>query len=132
MKNYRKIFLIFFFLIFLIFLLSGFALAKEEKPLEIKYPQIPGAEAPQTTKTALPEYIKYIFNFSIIIGGALAFGMLVFGGFRYLLSAGNPEAVKTAREQIFGSVLGLVILLSAFLILKTIHPQLVILKIEEE
>ncbi len=92
--------------------------------LEVDYPDIPGAGTP-TPSTSLPDYVKYIFNFSLIVAGLVAFGALVYGGMRYLTSAGTPAAMSLAKEQIFAGFLSLVILLSSYIILTTINPQLV-------
>ncbi len=110
-----------------IVLLSNFALARE---LEIIYPDLPGLQTPVSTKAFLPDYVKYIFHFSLLIAGLVAFGSLVYGGFRYLTSVGNPTAITDAKEQIFASILGLIILLCSFLILNTINPQLLVLDVE--
>jgi hypothetical protein len=59
--------------------------------------------------------------------GVICFGALLYGGFRYLISVGSPAAMADARDQIFSAILGLIILFSAYLILKTINPELVIL-----
>ncbi len=137
MKKNNKIKLFFFvFSLFALSLWANFfifqnnAVATEgvfaqERELEIKYPEVPGAEAP-TTETALPDYVKYLFNLSIIIGGLLAFGVFILGGARHLTSAGDPTKMSDARDQIFSGILGLVVLLSSYLILTTINPQLVI------
>ncbi len=114
----------------LIFLLSsvfiaGFCLAAE-RGLEIEYPSLPGVETPTTVKTALPDFIRYFFTFSIIIAGVLAFGAIVLGGIRYLTSAGAAAAMSDAKDQITSGFLGVIILLSSFLILNTINPQLIL------
>jgi hypothetical protein len=58
------------------------------------------------------------------LGAILAAIMIVYGGFRYMLSASLPE-VETGKKIIQDSFIGLVVLLTSFLILKTINPQLV-------
>lgn len=123
MRRTKKIFLIFLLAVFLISLSGGFSFAQRE--LEVKYP---GTEAPRTVKTYLPAYVKYIFNLSIIIAVLVSLGTLIYGGITYLASAGAPIAMKNAKDQIFASLLGLVLLLFSYLILITINPQLVILK----
>ena len=122
----KKILLIF---ILFSFLIGGFCLA-QGRELEIDYPilGVPNIETPTTTKTFLPAYIEYIFTWAIIIAGLLAFFALVYGGILYLTSAGNPTIMSNAKEQIIAGFLGLIILLSSYLILKTIDPQLVILE----
>lgn len=122
LKTKKNKLLILFLLLFL-FLGASFVLA--QKPLEITYPEIPGATAPATTKTALPDYIRYVFQFSLFLGALIAFGSFIYGGVRYLTSAGSPSAQKDAKSQISAGILGLIILISAYLILNTINPQLV-------
>ena len=129
MQNCKKLCLVLLFVVFSMSAISDFVLAENgQPPLEVTYPQIPGAERPTTVKTPLPEYVKYIFNFSIMIAGFIAFIAVFYGGVRYLTSAGNPSIMGDAKSQIFAGFLGLIILLSSYLILTTINPQLVILK----
>jgi len=133
MFNLKKIILIFLLIAFLVLLLVSFSLAEEEKekPLEIQYPEV-GEWRPETVEQAvLPQYIKYIFNFAVAIAGLVAFGALIYGGFRYITSVGAPTAQIEAKDQIFAGIIGLVILLSSYLILTTINPQLVLLKSPE-
>jgi len=121
MKMSKKILII---LIFASVLMGSFCFA--QRKLEIIYPTAPGAETPTTVKTALPEYLKYVFTFAIMIAGLLAFGALIYGGFSYLTSAGEPSKMKDGQDQIIAGILGLIIVLSSFLILNTINPQLVL------
>jgi len=123
MLNSKKIQLI-LFLLFLLFLVNfGFLQA-----LEIQYPEIPGAEAPK----ALGDYINYIFRFLVITSGLVAFGVLIFGGVKYLLSAGSPVKISEARGRIFQGFLGLIIVISSYLILTTINPQLAFIEFKKE
>jgi len=123
MLKFRKSKLLILFL--LLFLLLGASFVLAQKPLEITYPQIPGAVTPTTAKTALPDYIRYVFQFSLFLGALIALGSFIYGGVRYLTSAGSPSAQKDAKSQISGGILGLIILISAYLILNTLNPQLV-------
>ncbi len=120
-KSNQKIILISLFAVFTICACSGFTFA--ERGLEIDYPNAPGAEAP-AEGTELPGYIKYIFNFSVMIGGILAFAVLLFGGIRWMASVGNPAAISDARSWMLGGIMGLVLLLGSYLILTTINPDL--------
>lgn len=45
--------------------------------------------------------------------GALAFLMIVISGFRYVLSAGNPDRASRAKNGIIYALIGLVIALAA-------------------
>ena len=125
MFNNKKSKLVLFALLLVFFIGASFVLA--EKPLEITYPEIQGF-APTTTKTILPDYILYVFQFSLFIAAIIAFGSFVYGGFRYLFSGTSASIKKDARSQIAAGMLGLIILLSSYIILNTINPQLVVLK----
>ena len=125
LKNKKNKLFFFFALLLLFFIGANFVLA--EKPLEITYPEIEGF-TPTTTKTALPDYIKYVFQLSLYIAALIAFGSFVYGGFRYLTSGGSASVKKDARSQISAGMLGLIILISSYIILNTIDPQLVVLK----
>ncbi len=129
----------FFFLITIIFFsLIGFILnsqwvsaaEREGRPLEINYPEMEGVR-PETTATPVPDYVKYIFNFAIWVSGLIALVVLIYGGFRYLTSAGSPEKVKDAKEQIAAALLGLLILFGSYLILISINPELVVFHLKE-
>jgi len=111
---------------FCFLVLNGLALAQKT---EVDYPQVSGAETPRTVKTFLPDYIKYLFNLALLIAALVTFGSLVYGGFRYLASAGNPLAISDAKSQITAGILGLIILLIAYVILIQLNPELVVLKI---
>ena len=131
MSNFKKKSLIFLLAAILILFLVGFSLAKEEgKALEVQYPEVGGWRPETIQQAVLPQYIKYIFNFSVALAGLVAFGALIYGGFRYLTSVGAPTAQTEAKDQIFAGLIGLVILLSSYLILTTVNPQLVMLNLE--
>ncbi len=101
-----------------------------EERLEVKYPSIQGIRPIAEGEDALPIFIRYIFTFAIAIAGLIAFAVLVFAGFRYLASAGNPTAMRDARESITAALLGLILLLGSVLLLITINPQLTRLTLE--
>jgi len=132
MLNNKKVKLIFLFVVFSFFLSTGFVFA-----LEINYPNVPGATPPQEflptapPEQILPLYVKYIFNLIIWTGGIIAFGVLIYAGIRYLISAGKPEVIISAKNQISSAFLGILLLLSSSLILKLLNPQLVVLEIPE-
>jgi len=109
-----------------LFSLAGFVFAQEEgRPLETEYPEVAG-EKPEETTTPVAEYFKYIFNFLIWISGLIALVVLVYAGFQYFTSAGNPEAMNDAKSRIGAALLGLLILFGSYLILITINPNLIV------
>ena len=89
----------------------------------INYPEINGTDL--TWGTSLPDIIKYVYLFSVGICGAVALLSILIGAIKYVGAAGNPSKMSDAKEQIFSAILGVIILLSSYLILNTINPDLV-------
>ena len=85
-------------------------------------PNIPGL---QNVLTAGPcGWIVNFYTFALIIAGILAFGAIVYGGFLYATSAGNPSKQSEGRSWIWSALLGVLLLGGAYLILYTINPNL--------
>jgi hypothetical protein len=120
----KKIILILIIFVFL-FIFANFG--KSARPFELKYPRIAGDEL--TVREGLPGYVKYIFHLAVGIIGFVIFGVLIYNGIRYLVSAGNPEQMADARTGILYAFFGGMLLLCSFLIFETINPQLKILKL---
>ncbi len=64
--------------------------------------------------------IPIVFFFA----GILAFGFLIFGGFKYMVSRGDPKALDSAKSAIAGAIKGLLIILLSYLILLIIQAVL--------
>lgn len=71
------------------------------------------------------EYVKAIYDYGLGIAGILAAIVLMAGGVVWLISAGDASRVSLAKELISGSVTGLVILMSSYVLLIQINPELV-------
>lgn len=76
----------------------------------------------------LARYIKAFYNYGLTIAGILATLVLMGGGVLWLISGGDSGKVGQAKELITGSIVGMVILVCAWIILNTINPNLVNLK----
>lgn len=115
--------LFFLFLTAVLFPMGIFA----QRPLEVDYPAISGYEITETT-VPFGNYIKYIYIFTIIISGFIGLGVLVWAGFRYLTSSGNPERMGEAKNWITSCLIGLLIIFLSWIIVNTINPQLTVLE----
>ena len=85
---------------------------------EYKYPWCGGE------KTDIAGLIKKFYNYALAAVGVAALGAIIFGGIKYTVSAGNPSGQADAISWITGAVWGLVLLLGANLLLRTINPKL--------
>lgn len=77
----------------------------------------------------LGEYIAAIYNYGLGIAGVLAGIMVTIGGVKWLMAAGNKSSIDSAKKTIFGGIMGMILLFSSYIILNTVNPQLVNLKI---
>lgn len=50
-----------------------------------------------------------IVEIMLRIAGLVAVGYVIYGGFRFIISQGEPENAKAARETIMNAIIGLVI-----------------------
>lgn len=68
--------------------------------------------------------LEVVFNNLIFLSSSIAvlalFIMFLFAGFTYLTSFGNPEKVKKAQATFRYAIIGLIIFVSSYLILKII------------
>lgn len=124
MKREDKKIKIIFLSLLLIFLSVSFVSAVTT---ETDFPTVIG-EKPDAS-TTFPQYVRYLFNFSMFVGALLVLGVVVWSGFRYLTSGNNPAVTSDVKKKIYQAFLGFLILLSAYLILTTINPGLVILSL---
>lgn len=54
------------------------------------------------------------------LAGVVLFIMLIYGGFKYLTAGGDPKALEGAKGTLSHAILGLIVLVLAFIILKVI------------
>jgi len=84
----------------------------------------PGVVKDYTPEQGLGIYLQGLFNLGIGIASALAVIMIVIGGIQYMLT-GSIAKKGQAKETINAAILGLVLALVAFTVLKTINKDLV-------
>lgn len=72
----------------------------------------------------LGEYITGVYNYGLGIAGILAAIILMAGGVLWLVSGGDASKITQAKELIFGSITGLIILAGSYVLLIQINPEL--------
>ncbi len=65
-----------------------------------------------------------VSNTLIFIVGAISVIMLIIGGLRYVISAGNPSAVTGAKDTILFAIIGLVVAALSFAIVSFVVSKL--------
>lgn len=71
-----------------------------------------------------PTYVVDLYRLGIWLVGLSAMLMIVIGGFMYMSSAGNTSRISTAKTIIWDAIIGLVIALTAWLMLNVINQDL--------
>jgi len=77
-----------------------------------------------TTVTSVPDLLNALLGLSVGVAAVLAVIMLAIGGFKYM-TTDSMFALGNAKEQIANAIIGLLIVLTAILILRTINPEIV-------
>lgn len=67
--------------------------------------------------------IKTVINTLLFILGAIAVIMIVIGGIKYTLSNGDASSIKSAKDTILYSVIGLIVALLAYAIVNFVVDQ---------
>ncbi len=101
----------------LILLMAGAAVAMADVA-DLGYPPFAQATGPA-------DFIQKLYDYALSIAGTLAVVMIVYGGVKYVVSAGSVSAQSDARDIIKNAVWGIVLLGGAYLVLNTINPRLV-------
>lgn len=84
---------------------------------------IPGGKA-KAFGGGLFQLLNYLFTISIGVAAILAVIMLTIGGFRYMTSE-SVFNLGSAKEKITNAIVGILIVLTAVLVLATINPDIV-------
>lgn len=113
-KNTKKI-LIICSAIFFVASLSKTASAA----FQINIP-IPGLGEPTLTN-----YAKALYRFAIGALAILSMGIIMIGGYEYMISAGESiTKTSSAKARIKNAIIGLIVALISFLVLNTINPDI--------
>ena len=68
--------------------------------------------------------ITTIINVLLFLIGVLSVIMIIYGGFRFVTSGGSAESVKSAKNTILYSIVGLVVAILAFAIVNFVIKEL--------
>jgi hypothetical protein len=68
--------------------------------------------------------ITRIFSIVLAIAGIAALSLIIASGYRLMVSQGNPEQVKGAREQLTAAIIGLLFIIFSLVILQVIGANI--------
>ncbi len=72
----------------------------------------------------IPLVLLALTEIALRLGSLVAVGFVIYGGFRYILSQGDPEKAKSARQTIINAMIGLVIAIAAAAIVAFIGREI--------
>jgi hypothetical protein len=78
----------------------------------------------QTNINRVSDFIIFIINILLALAGLVAVLFLIIGGFQYIASRGNEEATEAAKKTIFNAIIGVVVIILAFVIVRIISNAL--------
>ncbi len=116
LKNNFKLFLLSLILFISPLLVKGWE-------MQTDWPDSPGG-VELTSESGVAELVAYFYEWGIVIGVIIFFGILIFSGLEYITSAGNPDKLKGARKRMVSGFAGVLLLLGSYLILNAINPDL--------
>lgn len=91
------------------------------------------ANPPGTTSTQLATnlggntlggIIIRVIEIALAIAGLIAILFVIIGGFRYVTAAGNEEAAESAKKTILNAIIGVVVIILSYVILRVIQNVL--------
>lgn len=77
-----------------------------------------------STAIDLSKVPGFIFTLLLLVGVVIAVAFLIYGGIKWVLSGGDKAAVDAARKHIVAAIIGLVIIVLAFVIVSFVFQLL--------
>lgn len=84
-----------------------------------------GANCEPPGKDDLARLIVNISEIALALVGTVALLFLIVGGFQYITSAGNPDNVAKAKSTILYSIIGLILAILSYAIIKFIIEKVI-------
>ena len=61
-----------------------------------------------------------IINWALGLAGLISVGFIIYGGFKYIFSAGNEKTAGEGKAVVFNALIGLVIIILAYVIVRIV------------
>jgi hypothetical protein len=75
--------------------------------------------------TTLSETAKKIIDVALYVAAIIAVIFIIYGGYRYIFSAGSEEGAKAGRQTLFNALIGLAIIVLSYIIVQVVYKFLV-------
>ena len=74
--------------------------------------------------TDLPTWISTVINLLAAVAGIVAVFFLIFSGYKYVTAGGNAETAGEARTGILNAIIGIVVILAAWALVRWLVSRL--------
>ena len=92
---------------------------------EVVGPPAPGSYPQRSiTLETLRDIVRTIERFLITVGFSVAAIFIIWGGITYMFAGGNSEKATTAKTRLFNGIIGAIVVIGAYVILRTISALL--------
>ena len=111
--------------LFLILITAPFSLAQAQEP-DYGDTNQTGLICPRSAggKTDFIQCIPRLYNFALAVSGIIAMGTLIAAGYLYMTAGGDGDQLGTAKEMVGAVAAGIVLLATAYILLKFLDPNL--------
>lgn len=100
----------------------------EQIPLSI----VMGSHGNQISEVSdLSQYVEALYDWMLYAGMIIAVVMVMIGWVEYTISGGDKNRTDRAKKRFIGAAAGLALLLSAYTILATVNPKIVLMEIPQ-
>lgn len=72
------------------------------------------------TLRCVPIVLQNIINSMIVIAGIVCVFVIIYAGYKFVMSEGDPEKITSARKTIFYGIAGFILILLSFVLLNII------------
>jgi type IV secretion system pilin len=134
MPSYSKKILLYFIVVFFIFMPLFHTNAQTEALKSAQQGLIDTASDAQLTsdatiedvnKNEITDIISKIIGYILAMLGVILLVQIIFAGYSWMMSGGNEESIKKAKDKIVSSIIGLVIIMAAYILVSAIFGLLV-------
>lgn len=77
-----------------------------------------------SSSNTITAIIVRIVQIALSLAGLIAILFLIIGGFRYVTAQGNEDATETAKHTILNAIIGIVVIILAYVILSVVQNAL--------
>lgn len=79
-----------------------------------------------TTPEGVVELVIFIFNTLVALSALVAVGMIIYSGYMFITSAGDPEKVKKGGDALTAAIVGMIIVFLARTIILFILDRILV------